>query len=233
MTTESSNQYLHLRKRKLAEATREFRARGKSVMRCERCQLAVFACLCSCRAATKSRCEFIVLMHSDEIFKPTNTGRLIADILPLQTHVFCWSRTEPDRELLNLLGDSNRSCFLVFPVNEKDPAWQNAIAAEKISSNEKITTFILFDGTWKQARKMFHCSRWLEGIPSVILPNDLASHYQMRKAHQEDYLSTAEAAVLCLRAQKDREPADVLLNYFMQFNKNYLLTRGRGSTSSP
>ncbi|HTF84197.1 MAG TPA: DTW domain-containing protein, partial [Cellvibrio sp.] len=73
------NKYEQLRHRCRLESTRDFNARGKSVVRCESCQLASFACLCQWRPQSMSECDFVLLMHRDEVFKPTNTGRLIAD----------------------------------------------------------------------------------------------------------------------------------------------------------
>lgn len=222
---EFPNQYHRLRAQRLAESTREFLARGKSVARCESCQLASFACLCKWRPRFHSRCEFILLMHRDEVFKPTNSGRLIADVFPLQTHVFCWSRTEPAPELLALLADSTRRCVIVFPADANEGAAKPRELINVLPDDGKITTFILLDGTWKQSGRMFHLSRWLEAIPCVVLPEALVRGYAVRKSHQEHYLSTAEAAGLCLQMAGETVAADLLLDYFQLFNLHYLSTR--------
>lgn len=226
MVSEFSNQYLRLRAQRLAESTREFLARGKSVVRCEHCQLAVFACICFWRPELAARCEFVLLMHRDEVFKPTNTGRLIADVLPEQTHVFCWSRTEPAQELVDLLGDPRRRCVIVFPADANEAGSKPRTLMTELPDDEKITTFILLDGTWKQSGRMFHLSRWLEAIPCVILPEALVRGYAVRKSHQEHYLSTAEAAGLCLEMAGEVCTAKALQDYFELFNVHYLATRG-------
>lgn len=226
MTSDFSNQYLRLRAQRLAKSTREFLARGKFVVRCERCQLAGFACMCSWRPELAARCEFVLLMHTDEVFKPTNTGRLIADVLPNQTHVFCWSRTEPEQELLELLADSRRRCVIVFPADANE-AGPNARTLVSVLPNDgKIITFILLDGTWKQSGRMFHLSRWLEAVPCVVLPEAMVRGYAVRKSHQEHYLSTAEAAGLCLEMAGELRVAHALQDYFQLFNVHYLATRG-------
>ncbi|MES2822842.1 MAG: DTW domain-containing protein [Pseudomonadota bacterium] len=226
-----TNQFHLVRAQCLAESTTPFLARGKSVTRCDSCQMASFACLCAWRPRLQSRCEFILLMHRIEVFKPTNTGRLIADVLPEQTHVFCWSRTEPAKELLALLRDKNRQCFIVFPA---DP---NMIAEGKVNrkivneipGNKKIPTFILLDGTWKQSGRMFHLSRWLDDVACIslsdVLLGDYVKSYTVRKSHQDSYLSTAEAAALCLELIDEQKNSAVLLNYFQLFNLHYLATR--------
>lgn len=222
-----SNQFHQLRAQRLAESSRDFLARGKSVVRCELCQLANYACLCPWRPTLASRCDFILLMHRNEVFKPTNSGRLVADVLPTQTHVFCWSRTEPPAELLQLLTDTARQCFIVFPAEAADPADTRARAVfSEIPHSEKIPTFILLDGTWKQSGRMFHLSQWLKTTPCVSLPIAQARGYAMRKSHQDDYLSTAEAAALCLQMANETPNSETLLNYFQLFNEHYLATRG-------
>lgn len=222
----SKNQFHLLRARCLAESTREFAARGKSVVRCEACLLAVYACICPWKPQLKSGAEFILLLHRLETFKPTNTGRLIADLLPLQTHAFCWSRTEPEQALLALLCDPNRQCFLVFPADSPEAKAKPRASFSEIPGNGKQATFILLDGTWKQSSRMFHLSRWLEQIPCVVLPQGGARGYAVRKSHQEDYLSTAEAGALCLQMMGEGNNSQVLLDYFQLFNEHYLATRG-------
>ncbi|HTF96376.1 MAG TPA: DTW domain-containing protein [Cellvibrio sp.] len=219
------NQFLTVRSQRIAEATREFQARGKSVVRCEDCQLATYACICQWRPLLDSRSEFILLMHRDEVFKPTNTGRLIADIFPAHTHVFCWSRTEPDERLLTLLADPRRRCLIVFPEEASEAAANARELVTELVDDGKINTFILLDGTWKQSGRMFHLSRWLDAYPCVVLPDVNARGYGVRKSHQDNYLSTAEAAALCLLVAKESTLAAVLQDYFQMFNLHYLATR--------
>lgn len=226
MAAEFSNQYLRVRAQRLSESTREFLARGKSVVRCDLCQLAQFACICRWRPKLRAACEFILLMHRDEVFKPTNTGRLIADVLPEQTHVFCWSRTEPAPELLNLLRDPARCCLIVFPLDLDGEAANKHDAVMALPDDGRLLTFILLDGTWKQSGRMFHLSRWLDQVACVVLPEVLVRGYAVRKSHQEHYVSTAEAACLCLQMANEQFAADTLFDYFQLFNLHYLATRG-------
>lgn len=219
------NQFLSLRSRRLAEATREFLARGKSVIRCEDCQLAAYACICPWRPTLAVRCEFILLMHRDEVLKPTNTGRLIADVLPAHTHVFCWSRTEPDEALMKLLRDPQRRCLIVFPEEANEAAENSRELVSELPVDARINTFILLDGTWKQSGRMFHLSRWLDAFSCVVLPETDGRGYAVRKSHQDNYLSTAEAAALCLQMANELTASEVLLDYFQLFNLHYLATR--------
>jgi DTW domain-containing protein len=218
------NAFHRLRERCLAEATREFKARGKSVQRCEGCLLASYNCICTYRPSRSTRVEFVLVMHKNETFKPTNTGRLIADLFPAHTHAFRWTRTQPDAGLVELLQDPQRQCLLVFPAEASESKPRQVLA--EIPPGEKTPTFILLDGTWKQSGRMFHLSRWLEQVPCIVLPQAGARGYAVRKSHQDNYLSTAEAAALCLQLAGERANSETLLDYFELFNEHYVATRG-------
>lgn len=220
------NQFQLLRDRCLADSTKEFLARGKSVVRCESCQLASYACICNWQPRLDSRVEFVLLLHRVEIFKPTNTGRLIADLLPAKTRAFCWSRSEPDPALIDLLNDKTRQCFIVFPADTSGAKNKSRPVFTEILVNDKIKTFILLDATWKQSGRMFHLSRWLDATPCISLPQGAIRGYAVRKSHQDDYLSTAEAAALCLQLAGEYSNSQTLLDYFQLFNAHYLATRG-------
>jgi DTW domain-containing protein len=226
---QSHNSYHRLRQACLATATREFNARGKSVLRCEYCQLAQKACICTWKPVGKISCEFILLMHREELFKPTNTGRLIADVFPDQTRAFCWSRTEPDPELIQLMRDPTRLPLIVFPDETRVHSFEKN-AAENLPFSEmvsdRLVSFILLDGTWKQSGRMFHLSRWLDELSTFSLTDVRAGDYAVRKSHQQEYVSTAEAAAACLDAIGDSASADLLRDYFAVFNQHYLATRG-------
>jgi len=160
-------------------------------------------------------------MHRNELFKPTNTGRLIADVFPTQTQVFKWSRTQPPESLLTLLADQQRDCRIVFPREDA----QNDVSEHPINSG-KINTFILLDGTWKQARRMMQLSHWLKNIPVIAFPESLIRGYSVRKSEHLHQLSTAEAAGLCLQLASESKSAETLFDYFSVFNTHYLATRG-------
>lgn len=219
------NTFLALYQQRLAIATRKFNARGKSLIRCHRCWLAEHTCICAWRPHSTSQLEFVLLMHSDEIFKPTNTGRLIADMLPQQTHAFCWHRKSPDPALIRLLQAPNRRCLLLFPVDDHDLAQRPREVYQHLP-DDKINTLILLDGTWKQSARMFHLSRWLDQYASLTLPEGLVKSYSVRKSDRDERMSTAEAASLCLALAGETDNTQLLTDYFDVFNQHYLATRG-------
>jgi DTW domain-containing protein YfiP len=95
----TDNAVLQLRAERLARATRPFLARGnRSPL--SALPAAQKLCLCATLAPSEAKSRFCLVMFDTEPMKPSNTGRLIADILP-DTTAFQWSRTEPPQALLN------------------------------------------------------------------------------------------------------------------------------------
>ncbi|ECI2705094.1 DTW domain-containing protein, partial [Salmonella enterica] len=78
----TNNAVLQLRAERLARATRPFLARGNRVHRCQRCLLPLKRCLCDTLTPSQAKSRFCLVMFDTEPMKPSNTGRLIADILP-------------------------------------------------------------------------------------------------------------------------------------------------------
>lgn len=114
------NAVLRLRAERLAKSTRPYLARGSRVIRCQGCLLPKRNCLCSHIEPQQADSRFCLVMFDTEPLKPSNTGRLIADILP-NTQAFMWSRTEVDPALLAAIADPTRQPYVVFPASFVEP----------------------------------------------------------------------------------------------------------------
>ncbi|GHB22288.1 tRNA-uridine aminocarboxypropyltransferase [Salinicola rhizosphaerae] len=205
---------------------REFKARGSFVERCEGCRLPVLNCLCPYRVSATSEARVWLLTHPLEHNKPTNTGRLIADVLP-QSETFTWYRTAPDERLLALLADRRFVPFVIFP--DDQPDYQHRVVDERAVVSAKqdgfIPVFILIDGTWRQARRIFRKSPYLEALPVLPLHTDRLTRYRLRKPASASHLCTAEVAAELLRNTGDTDAANVLDDYFDAFNESYAASR--------
>lgn len=146
----NDNAVLLLRAERLARATRPFLARGNRIRRCQRCLLPLKVCLCETLAPSTAKSRFCLVMFDTEPMKPSNTGRLIADILP-DTAAFQWSRTEPPQALLDLVTNPDYQPMVVFPASYAGDNRQVLSAPP----SGKPPLFIMLDGTWTEARKMF------------------------------------------------------------------------------
>ncbi|WP_251977323.1 tRNA-uridine aminocarboxypropyltransferase [Salinicola avicenniae] len=207
-------------------AGREFKARGSFVERCDGCRLPVLNCLCPYRVSASSDIRVWLLTHPYEHNKPTNTGRLIADVLP-QSEIFTWYRTAPDARLLERLADRRFVPFVVFP--DDQPDYQHRVVDERAVTSARedgfIPVFILIDGTWRQARRIFRKSPYLENLPVLPLHTDRLTRYRLRKPASASHLCTAEVAAELLRKSGEGNAADVLDDYFDVFNESYAASR--------
>src|SRR5699024_4527902 len=90
-----------LREQRLARSKRPFIARGALLVRCQRCRVSLEYCMCAWQPDVDAQSAVCLLMYDAEPLKPTNTGWLIADVVP-DTFAFTWSRTEVDPAILAL-----------------------------------------------------------------------------------------------------------------------------------
>jgi len=202
-------------------------AKGSNVSRCEKCLMAIGYCLCAHQTPTEltsnNEVHFCLLMHKEESYKPSNTGRLIEHILPEYTHRYYWHRTEPDPDFLAVIKNVRFQPYIIFPGDRG--GYEDRVVTKANRENNKIPLFIILDGSWRQAGRMFRLSKYLQDIPVLPLNTQRHSEYKLRKAPDEFHLCTVEVAIELL-AQHDQEPAsNVLLDYFKLFNDLYAQSR--------
>ncbi|RWR02906.1 hypothetical protein ED28_05015 [[Pantoea] beijingensis] len=225
----TENAVLRLRAERLARATRPFLARGNRTVRCQRCLLPQKNCLCATLVPQHARSRFCLVMFDTEPMKPSNTGRLIADILP-ETLAFGWSRTNPDPALLAAVQDKRYQPVVVFPESYADPERQ---VLNSPPTTGKPPLFILLDGTWTEARKMFRKSPWLDKLPIMSLKVTVPSNYTLREAHGVGQHCTAEVASALLDQAGDTAAAMALTKHFSLFRERYLAGKPHHPSHQP
>ena len=213
-----------LRAARLARSTKPFLARGGFKReRCAGCRLLPSHCLCGLSPAVPTRAGFCLLMGDIEALKPTNTGWLVADVVA-ETHAYGWSRTETDPALLALLRDPGWSPYVVFPGEYAAPE-RVVRRVPTVAEDGRRPLFILLDGTWAEARKMFGRSRYLDGLPVLSLEPAQASRYQLRRSRREDHFCTSEVAAMCLELAGEGVAARTLAAYLEVYTHHYLQAR--------
>ncbi|MGY5955836.1 tRNA-uridine aminocarboxypropyltransferase [Kosakonia sp. BK9b] len=213
----TDNAVLQLRAQRLARATRPFLARGNRIRRCQRCLLPQRQCLCDTLKPSVANSRFCLVMFDTEPMKPSNTGRLIADILP-DTLAFQWSRTAPPKALIDLCSSDEYQPMVVFPASYAGSERQ----VLSVPPAGKPPLFIMLDGTWTEARKMFRKSPYLDALPVISVDLSRVSAYRLREAHAEDQYCTAEVAIALLDLAKDTVAAQALGCHFTLFRERYL-----------
>jgi DTW domain-containing protein YfiP len=210
-------------------STTEFKSRGMKVKRCEKCRIALDYCICALvpklTENVQSNTAFLLLMYDTEVLKPSNTGRLIADLIP-DTFAFLWSRTEPNPKLLTLLADEQWQPYVVFPAQYAEDD-REVVTKEVICQNGKRPLFIMLDGSWREATKMFRKSPYLSHFPMVSFDPEkidgdfVKSRYQIRSAAHANQWATAEVAARVLSMAGESNNAQRLDLWFDVFNYQY------------
>ncbi len=214
--------FARLRAECLRTSTRPYRARGATVERCEACQLAQAWCICPWRVRVRVQTEFALILHRDEVFKPTNSGRLLDDLFPGRCHSYEWSRREPHPDLIARLRNSARTVGILFPPREDRQV--HLIGNDRLPAVKPLTVVVL-DGTWRQASRMLRLSPWLAQLPLLSIGGVQASGYQVREAPVAGQLATAEAVARVLAAEGELEAASTLQDYFRVFSDHSLASR--------
>ena len=219
-----SHAVARLREQRLASLARfgkPFVARGSHAPRCPSCRVIFSHCLCDLRPEVTTRAGICLIMGDMEPLKPSNTGWLVADVVP-DTAAFGWSRTQVDPALPALLADPQWAPYLVFPGEYVAP---ERVVTEVPQVPGKRLLFVLLDATWSEARKMFRKSPYLDHLPVLSLQPEQLSRYRLRRSIRDDHLCTSEVAALCLALGGEQQMAEVLETYLEVFTNHYLNAR--------
>ncbi len=219
-----------LRAKRLARSTKPFLARGGLKReRCAGCRLVPSHCMCAQRPVVSTRAGVCLLMADTEPLKPSNTGWLIADMVA-DTFAFGWARTETDPALLALLSDPQWQAFVVFPAEYAAP--ERVVTsvqgpATRCAATTRRPLFILLDGTWAEARKMFNRSPYLDCLPVLSLQPGAKSQYRLRRSRRDDHFCTSEVAAVCLDLAGEDLAGQTLAAYLDVFTHHYLQARNQ------
>nr|WP_315464860.1 tRNA-uridine aminocarboxypropyltransferase [uncultured Rhodoferax sp.] len=236
-----------LRAERLARSSKPFLARGgMKGERCPGCRINPAHCICSLRPQLPVQAGVCLIMADIEALKPSNTGWLIADVVP-DTWAFGWARTEVDPALLALLADPQWQPVVVFPgefvtpgrvVNTLPAASDQEQFAAGPPQGELAPSggsdphsggawgqrplFILLDATWPEARKMFRKSPYLDRFPVLSLQPEQLSRYRLRRSRREDHFCTSEVGALCLELAGETHAAQALEAWLDVYTHHYL-----------
>ena len=129
---------------RMSLSTTTYKSRGQRVIRCDLCRLAKPHCICPYSPKSASNAGFLLLMYDTEVLKPSNTGKLIADVVP-DTFAFLWSRTKENKEMLAILNDEQWQPYVVFPQQYAQPERQ-VFCNEMMVPSGKRPLFVMLDG---------------------------------------------------------------------------------------
>ena len=113
----------------------------------------------------------------------------------------------------------------------------NALTGQIVPKDIQLATpplFIMLDGTWTEARKMFRKSPYLDALPIISVDLSRISAYHLREAHADGQYCTAEVAIALLDLAGDAPAAAALGEHFTRFRTRYLAgkTQHKGSITA-
>lgn len=193
---------------------------------CQQCQRPEKACICAFTVAIDNHIPVIVLQHPSEVKQSKGTVSLLQQSLANCEVIV--GETFADSDILRqrliqyadkivLLYPSKQALTLNFPALNITDNNQSKDIEPKLS---EIKCIIILDGTWKKACRMFMSNACLRNIKHIVLPQGIASLYEIRKTKKDHALSSLEACCHALaRVENEPEKYQNLLNSFVKFNQ--------------
>lgn len=155
--------------------------------------------------------KFFLLTHEKEFKRPTNTGHVVKRILFGNSSQILWQRKNPDKKLLETMNRDDT--ILLFNKGE----------GESIDDISLFENFVILDGTWQEAGKIFNKSPYLKEIKTFTLQPKNKSVYNLRRNQKDWGLCTAECVIEILKMKDDNENSEKLESALLEFITNYKL----------
>ncbi len=188
--------------------------------RCGGCGLHEPLCICAELPRVDVETGVVVVQQIRERFKPTNTGKLVPQVLRNAWLVHYGFR---DRAFdTSRLDDPETDYWILFPS-------EDAIDLDEVPAPTpgRRRTFVVLDGTWHQ------CSRMRRRVPRVCelspvrLPTGAPSIWPARTQHHPRGVSTFEAVTRLVGALHGAQVAAPLEEVFRRIVSRLVYMRGK------
>ncbi len=189
--------------------------------RCLECGLHLQLCACAERPRVELSTKILVIQNNKERNKPTNTGRMIPQVLGnSELHYIGVRDVEFDESILRR---PDHDYLLIFP-RVRDPEGEDpqpapvlraaTFAERRAARPAAIQTVVLLDGTWAQCSRMSRRTAALADMQAYALPEGPASHWGVRTTSDPERISTFEAAIRVVELAEGPAPAGRMQAYF-------------------
>ena len=159
--------------------------------------------------------KITLLIHEKEQRRPDNSGKLLHTLNEIDSNLHCetllWQRTQPNKALVEAI-EKQQAILLRPAIDGAQPA-----QLQEIADISAIKHFIILDGTWQEARKMYNKSPYLKAANWHQLKDIPASQYNLRRNQIDEGLCTAECAIEILKRINHQQAAEQLAEKFQQF----------------
>ena len=126
--------------------------------------------------------RIVLLTHANELLRPTNTGKLL--LAKQQGNDKCEAPGSTEMLVWEGRGDNNKISEAVLRLSQPILVWTEAPKTIRDSAQlsiDRTSTYIILDGTWQEAKKMFRQGPdCLRSIPRISLEPSFQSTYKLR-----------------------------------------------------
>lgn len=212
-TTNASDASTPLARAEVRDAVERARA---AYVRCERCGFQRRACACAELQPIAVSTRVVVLRHRKEVYKTSNTGRLVPLVLEggeLRRVGGPGVKIDP-----RTLVDPDRRQLLLFPAHDSVP-----LAADP--HDPRPVTLYVPDTTWTLAKRLVKREPALASLPRVHVPPGPPSAYRLRHHLDPNFLATFEAVARALGVLEGAAVQHELEHVFARFVERTLASR--------
>lgn len=151
-----------------------------------------------------------LLTHEKEQRRPDNSGQLLKALDDIHCEPILWQRTQPNKALVAAI--EAQQAVLLCP-----PEQGNKGHGQQIEDIGAVEHFIILDGTWQEAQKIYNKSPYLKQAKWHALTDIPTSKYNLRRNQKENGLCTAECAIEVLKRTNNPIAAAQLSEKFDHF----------------
>jgi DTW domain-containing protein YfiP len=200
--------------------------RKNRVGRCEQCGLHLSLCVCERFPIVESSAALVVVRHIGELYKPTNTGRWLAQMVP-GTVITHYGQREPPFDASALERPDVRFCMLFLREDATVLDAEGLARLRAALEPGQRLGFALLDGTWHQCSRMSRRVPVVRDLPCVALPPGPPSRWGVRTQHDERGLSSFEAGVRLVSLVDGPTRAAPLQAIFHEIAARMLFMKGK------
>jgi DTW domain-containing protein YfiP len=188
---------------------------------CPTCFMHIERCICAAIPKLNLRTRVALLIHSKELKRTTNSGRLAIHALS-NSKMYVMGAISGRPDLSDLLSPEYES-YVLYPSDD-------AVELNTIKTDKPIQ-LIVSDGNWRQASKITTRNKELSDLPRVKITRPNRAEHHLRKEHFKEGLSTLEAIAEALATIEGESVGECLRALYLEKLNATLIGRGVVVTS--